>query len=310
MKGSYVVLVEGEVLLNQRERTFEQQYKNALTLGDGLTSIIADGSRIVLICDNRPHIGYLLYRSALSSHLLHPIPIDVAIGDSQGAIGYVLTRALKNSINRHGLKRGVTNIITSALVEEEHDLDNTPLRTIGPYFDRERAVHHQQSEGWTIIEEPGHGYRRAIHCLPPLKILEMDEIRELADKGDVVIAGCGGGVALFKREDGELIGAEELVEVESTATLIAKNIDAGYLWIVVESDIGFLTNGLVLDPRNEMSLNDLEKLLAQDKITSDSERSKIEAAVRFLQGTGREVMISTNKRLSQAAAGESGLLIH
>jgi len=310
MKGSYVVLVEGEVLLNQRERTFEQQYQNASNLADGLSSIIADGSRIVLICDNRPHIGYLLYRSALSSHLLHPIPIDVAIGDSQGAIGYVLTRALKNSIKRHDLKRGVTNIITSALVEEEHDLDNTPLRTIGPYFDRERALNRQQMEGWTIVEEPGHGYRRAIHCLPPLEILEMDEIHDLVNKGNVVIAGCGGGIPLFRHEDGELIGAEELVEVESTATLIGKNIDASHFWIVVENDSGFLNNGIAIDPRIEMNLKEIQQLLVQDKITTDSERSKFEAAVRFLQGTGREVMISTNKKLSQAAAGESGLLIH
>jgi carbamate kinase len=310
MKGTYVVLVEGEVLLNQRERTFEQQYQNASMLADGLSSIIADDSRIVLICDNRPHIGYLLYRSALSSHILHPIPIDVAIGDSQGAIGYVLTRALKNSINRQGLKRGVTNIITSALVEEDHDPENTPLRTIGPYFDRERAERHRDAEGWTIVQEPGRGYRRAIHCLPPLEILEMDEIHDLVNKGNLVIAGCGGGVALFQREDGELVGAEELVEVESTATLIAKNIDASCLWIVVESDASFLANGIALDPHQEMDVSELKHLLAENKIATDSERSKLEAAVRFLQGTGSEVMVTTNRRLALAADGKSGLTIH
>jgi carbamate kinase len=309
MKGSYVVLVEGEVLLNQRERTFEQQYQNASMLADGLSSIIAEDSRIVLICDNRPHIGYLLYRSALSSHILHPIPIDVAIGDSQGAIGYVLTRALNNSITRHGLNRRVTNIITNALVEEDHDPEQTPLRTIGPYFDRERALRHQQTEGWTIVEEPGHGYRRAIHCLPPLEIIEMDEIRELVDRGNIVIAGSGGGVALFRRENGELIGAEELVEVESTATLIAKNINAAYLLIIVESNAGFLASGLFLDPRNEMSMSDLEHLLAQGKISTDSERSKLNAAVRFLQSGGLEVIITTSKKLGEAVAGESGLTI-
>jgi carbamate kinase len=308
MQGTYVVLVEGEALSNHQKGTYQRAYQNALQLAEGLSSIIEEGNQIILIYDNRPHIGFLLTRSAVSSTLLDPIPIDIAIGDSQGAIGSFLARGMRNMITNRGIHRRVTSVFTSVVVEKPNTFEGFPLRGIGPWFDRERAEEYQQIMDWKIVEDPGHGYRRAFYFIPPHEILEMEEINDLAAKGNMVI--CGGvGVPYFREENGELVNAEVLIETESAALMIANNIDADYFWIVTDSDLSFQTNGIALNPHSEMSLQKLEQLLGEDKMTMASIRSIFEAAARFLKGTGSEVMITTSKHLQPAMAGESGLTI-
>jgi len=310
MNRTYVVLIEGEILLNNRERAFDEQYHNAFGLAEALMPILSDKSNIVMLCDNQPHIGYVLYRSELSSHLLHPVPLDVAIADSQGAIGYVLTRAFANLLHEHDIQRHVYNVFTRVLVDEKKDVESASLRTIGPWFDRERAEKYAQSRGWLILEEPGYGYRRAVHSLPPVDILEMDEIKALVLQGNVVIAGGGGGVPVSQNDEGELIGVEELVEPEFTSVLLAEGLQAEYLWIVLAKENGFLKIDIPLDPRNEMNLTQLENYLKKNTFDTPSILSKMQAAARFLHKDGKEVLITTVRDLQQAVLGQSGLLIH
>jgi carbamate kinase len=310
MNRTYVVLIEGEILLNNRERAFDEQYHNAFGLAEALTPILSDKSNIVMLCDNQPHIGYVLYRSELSSHLLHPVPLDVAIADSQGAIGYVLTRAFANLLHEHSIQRQVTNVFTRVLVDENQDVERAPLRTIGPWFDRERAEKYAQSRGWLILEEPGYGYRRAVHSLPPVDILELDEIKALVQQGNVVIAGGGGGVPMLQNDAGELTGVEELVEPEFTSVLLAEGLRAEYLWIVLAKENGFLKIHIPLNPRNEMHLDQLEDYLEKNTFDTPSILSKMQAAARFLHKDGKEVLITTVRNLKQAVLGQSGLLIH
>jgi carbamate kinase len=310
MSGTYVVLIEGEILLNNRERAFDEQYHNAYNLAQGLMPILANSSKMALICDNHPHIGYVLYRSELSSHLLHPVPLDVAIADSQGAIGYLLMRAFTNMLHEHAIQREVSNVFTRVLVEKEHDHDTTPLQTIGPVFDRERAEHYQRTRGWMTIEEPGYGYRRAVYSTRPIKILELSEIQALISQGNIVVAGGGGGVPVYRNDEGNFVGAEELVESEFTSVLLTQGIQAEHFWIVMNKENGFLRYHISIDPRNEMSLEQLDDLLEKNTLDSPSILSKLKAADRFLHDGGREVLITSMRQLPNAVSGQSGLFIH
>jgi carbamate kinase len=309
MQGTFVVLVEGEALSNHQKGTYQRAYQNALHLAEGLSSIIEAGHQIILIYDNRPHIGFLLSRSAVSSTLLDPIPIDIVIGDSQGAIGSFLARGMRNMIIKHGIHRRVTSVFTSVVVKKANSFEGLPLRGIGPWFDRERAEEYQQILGWKIVEDLGHGYRRAFYFTTPHEILELEEINDLVIKGNMVIC-AGVGVPYFREENGELVNAEVLVETETTALMVANNINANHLWIVLGSDMSFRTNGIALNPHSEMSKQKLEQVLAERKPKDESVRTKLEIAARFLQGTSKEVTITTNKYLLSAISGESGLTIH
>jgi len=309
MKESFVVLVEGEVLLNHRDRTFDEQYRNAFNLAEGLSGIIEDGSDLVLLCDNHPHVGYVLYRSELSSHLLHSVPLDVAIADSQGAIGYLLARAFTNMLLKHDVQRQVSSIFTQSLVDANHDVEQTPVRAIGPYFDRERAEQYRRTRGWTIVEEPGYGFRRAVHSLPPLEIIEMEEIKALVSRGNIVIAGGGGGIPVFHDENGELVGAEELVDPEATAFMMAKGIQADHLWMIVSRENGFLSNGIRLSTHNEMSLAQLEDLLQGGKIHSPSVLSKLSVADQFIRNGGKQVIFTTSSQLNQVGSEQKGVIL-
>ena len=60
----------------------------------------------------------------------------------------------------------------------------------------------------------------------PLRVLEQASIAGLVEAGTVVVCGGGGGVPVFAGADGELRGAEAVVDKDLTAALLA--IGLGY----------------------------------------------------------------------------------
>ena len=87
MDETIVILVNGEVLANGRDATIAAQHRNAQLLADGLMPIFKSEMKVAILHGNKPQVGYVLFRSELASHVLHPIPLDVCGADTQGATG-------------------------------------------------------------------------------------------------------------------------------------------------------------------------------------------------------------------------------
>ena len=94
MKDAVVILVNGEVLANGHGSTIPDQFSNARALAEGLLPIFCSDLSIAILHGNKPQVGFVLFRSELASHVLHPIPLDVCGADTQGATGYMMTQAL------------------------------------------------------------------------------------------------------------------------------------------------------------------------------------------------------------------------
>ncbi|MGB7096741.1 MAG: hypothetical protein WBD62_18995, partial [Anaerolineales bacterium] len=77
MSETIVILVDGEVLADSRESTIEDQKGCAKVLAEGLLPILSSELKIAILHGNKPQVGYVLFRSELASHMLHPIPLDV-----------------------------------------------------------------------------------------------------------------------------------------------------------------------------------------------------------------------------------------
>jgi carbamate kinase len=308
MDGTIVVLVSGEALAEGNVSTFKEQRLNARSFGEGLLPILQCETKLAILHGNKPQVGFVLLRSEVASHVLHPIPLDVCGADTQGATGYMISQALMNVLEQHKIERQVLSIFTQTLVEPGV-LDHASLTAIGPWFDREKADQYRQTRGWQIVEEPGRGYRRGVPSLPPQKILEIEGIQKLVNDGDIVIAAGGGGIPVMRNAQGNLEGIEVVLETEMVACKVAQQLNANILVMIIDRDDKFILSGLRMNSVNPLSLEELDLILSQKPLRSSTVKRMLRAASEFLHNGGEQVMISSLKNLPEYLVSKRGLRI-
>lgn len=309
MKKAIVILVNGEVLSDKFGSTIDSQRAKAYELAKNLLPIFKSDLQVAILHGNKPQVGFVLYRSELASHILHSVPLDVCGADTQGATGYMLVQALHNVLVEHQLQRPVMSVITQTVVDADDPLFNQPTKAIGPYFDRDKAEQHRQNRGWNMLLEPGRGYRRAVSAPMPLEIVEMNEIKQLVEGGTIVIAAGGGGIPVVRTSGGRLQGVEAVVDTDRVSCLMAGQLRAPTLLMVIDRDDKFAMMGLSTEQQRHLSLQELDSLLSHETFDSQTVEGKLQAAANFLHGGGAQVIITTLRRLPATLAGEAGLRI-
>jgi carbamate kinase len=309
MSETIVILVDGEVLADSRESTIEQQKGCAGIFAEGLLPILSSELKVAILHGNKPQVGYVLFRSELASHILHPIPLDVCGADTQGATGYMLSQALLNALRKNNNKRHVMSVVTQTVVNSDSEYFKKFDKPIGPWLDYERAERRRQVYGWQIVEESGYGFRRAVSSPPPIEILEIEGIKQLIDSGMIVITAGGGGIPVVVNDQGVLEGVEAVVDTDQVAYMLANQLGAKIMLMVVEKDIEFLSSGIGTENYQTFSRSKLEKLLTGNKIHSGFVSRKLNSAEEFLQNGGEQVIITTLRKLSSTLKKESGLWI-
>ena len=309
MKDAVVILVNGEVFAGGPNSTIPDQLRNTKELAEGLYPILSSDLKVAILHGNKPQVGYVLFRSELASHVLHSIPLDVCGADTQGATGYMLSQSLMNVLNKHHSKRQVMCVLTQTVVDSNDVLFHQPTKFIGPRFDRDKAEQHRQTRGWHIVEEPGFGYRRAVPAPPPLEIVEIENIKQLVEAGTIVVAAGGGGIPVVRKEDGSLEGIEAVVDTDQVACMLANELEAKTLLMVIEKDEKFILSRLSTEMNRHLSLEEAEELLEREHFDSNMVRAKLRASVTFLRGGGEQVIITTLRKLPSTLAKKSGLRI-
>ncbi len=309
MKDAVVILVNGEVFAGGPNSTIPDQLGNAKKLAEGLLPVLRSELKVAILHGNKPQVGYVLFRSELASHILHSIPLDVCGADTQGATGYMISQTLMNVLNKRHSKRHVMCVLTQTVVDSNDALFHQPTKSIGPRFDRDKADQHRQTRGWHIVEEPGFGYRRAVPAPPPLEIVEIENIKRLVESGTVVVAAGGGGVPVIRTEDGSLEGVEAVVDTDQVACMLADQLKAKVLLMIIEKDDKFILSRLGTETNRQLSLPEAEELLAQGAFEFNMVRAKLQASVKFLRSGGEQVIITTLRKLPSTLAKKSGLRI-
>lgn len=309
MAETTIILVNGEVLAGMPSPNIDIQKENAIRLAEGLAALLNGPDNLFIMHGNKPQIGAVLYRAEIASSILYPIPLDVCGADTQGATGYMLTQAIKNTFTRSDVKRPVVSITTQTLVDTNITNEHSREKAIGPWFDRGKAELYQQTRGWNIIEDPGCGYRRSVPSFRAVEVVEKDVICELVSRGVVVVAAGGGGIPVAPNNQGDLSGIEAVVDTEEVACKMALELKAKMLLMVVENDNKFVRSGLSLESKTVLSLADLEKIITGNDFDSYTVSTKLKAAVDFLKGGGKRVVITTLRKLQDTLSGKNGFWI-
>src|SRR5512133_2766856 len=201
-----VVALGGNALLRgDQAGTIDEQEQNTTETLENLVFLINEGYDIVITHGNGPQVGNILMRNDAGEQMygIVHMPIDICVADSQGGIGYMIERMLRNVLNKHGIKRNVICIVTQVLVDKDDPAFGDPQKRIGKIYSREQAEELTAKKGWIFKEEikTEGGQRRVVPSPLPTGIMNDEIIRNLAKEGNIVIAAGGGGIPVYLDED-------------------------------------------------------------------------------------------------------------
>jgi len=126
------------------------------------------------------------------------VPVDYATADTQGAIGVMFQRAFINELNRRGLKKPVATVVTQVRVDPADKAFANPTKPIGSIMTKDVADALAKRNGWSLMEEPGRGWRRCVASPQPQEVIEVETVRALLGSGHIVIACGGGGIPVVR----------------------------------------------------------------------------------------------------------------
>ena len=200
-----VLAIGGNSLIKDKNHiAMSWQYEAVKETGKYIADLIAEGLSIVITHGNGPQVGFIYRRGELARHELPLIPLDICGADTQGAIGYMIQKALLNHFRKMGVAKKVTTVVTQTLVNRDDPSFGLPTKPIGSFMSEEEALTHKRESGWEVEEDAGRGFRRVVPSPIPREIIELGVIRLLVEEGYVVIAAGGGGIPVIRNEKGDI----------------------------------------------------------------------------------------------------------
>jgi len=286
------------------------QYEAVKETSKYIADLIGEGLSIVITHGNGPQVGFIYRRGELARHELPLIPLDICGADTQGAIGYMIQKALLNEFRKRGLTKEVTTIVTQTIVSRNDPSFDHPSKPIGSFMSEKEATTNKEEFGWVVVEDAGRGFRRVVPSPVPVEIVELGAIRILVEKGYIVVSTGGGGIPVVRNDQGDLEGVEAVIDKDLGSSLLAKNLGADTFIISTAIDAVYLNYGRENQkPISRSTLPEIKKYLAEGHFKPGSMKPKIQAIIEFLEGGGKKAIITSPENLLKSVKGECGTTI-
>lgn len=306
-----MVAVGGNSLIkDEKHKSIPDQYAATVETSRHIVGMIEQGWNVVLTHGNGPQVGFILRRSELAINELHPVPLDYCGADTQGAIGYMFQRALYNEFKKRGMNKQAATVVTQVLVDKHDPAFQNPSKPIGSFMNAEAAARKRAEENWAMVEDAGRGWRRVVPSPLPKKIVERDAIEDLIEAGFLVICSGGGGIPVVENERGELEGIEAVIDKDFAASILARSVNAE-LFLISTAVEKVALNYNKPDQRwlDHLTLDEAKQFLAEGHFHKGSMGPKIQAIIWYLEGGGKEALITNPENLERALEGKTGTRI-
>ena len=302
-----VVAIGGNSLIQSDERReVRHQWDAVRQTCEHIAQLVRQGWRVVITHGNGPQVGFILRRAELAAHEVHTVPLDLIVADTQGAIGYMLQQALRNSLRTLGINQSVVTIVTQTVVRRDDPAFEQPDKPIGGFLS-EAEARRFEAEGWRVVEDAGRGWRRVVASPQPLEIVELDAIREMLYNDYVVIACGGGGIPVVRNEKGELRGVYAVIDKDRASSLLASGLGADLFAISTGVPrVALYYNTPAQRFLERVTLREARQYMAEGHFAAGSMRPKVEAIIHFLERGGPSAVISDPPNLAAALRGEAG----
>ena len=292
-----VVALGGNALLGPGERGTAAEHRANLAATFAAVAPLLEGE-VVVTHGNGPQVGNELLRQELAAVEAPPLPLWVAVAQTQAEIGALAAAELLPVV-----ERPVAVVVTHVAVDPEDPAFENPTKPIGPHYDGPRARELERERGWTLKEEPGRGWRRVVPSPRPLEVVELGAIRTLLESGQLVVAVGGGGIPVVRR-DHAFDGIDAVIDKDHASALLAVGLGAERLVILTEvpgvyrefgADGGDGVPIAVLSAEQDADF--------VEDLPAGSMRPKVEAAFDFVIETGGEALITSAEAVRTGGSG-------
>ncbi|HSN49733.1 MAG TPA: carbamate kinase [Bacteroidales bacterium] len=304
-----VVALGGNALLrgDQIGTIDEQEDNTALTL-ENLVFLINEGYDLVITHGNGPQVGNILMRNDAGEQLygIAQMPIDICVADSQGGIGYMIERIFRNVLNRHGIDKNVICLVTQVLVDNSDAAFTDPQKRVGRIYSKIQADQLASEKGWLFREEvkTTDGYRRVVPSPNPSGVMNVSIIRDLALKGNIVIAAGGGGVPVYIDGKKDVRPAEAVIDKDLASSLLATQIGADEFYILTDVPYIYINfNKPDQEIKEFLNYSDTLRYLNEGHFAKGSMAPKVQACLNFIKNGGKMSVITEAFKLADKKYG-------
>jgi carbamate kinase len=297
-----VVALGGNALMRPGERGTAAEQRANLREACAALRPLLDGE-LVVTHGNGPQVGNELLRQERAADEVPPLPLYLAVAQTQAEIGALIESELEPVAGRP-----VVCLLTHVLVAEDDPAFAKPTKPVGPFYSEDQAKELERDRGWQVVHDAGRGWRRVVPSPQPLEVVELGAIRSLLASGSIVVAVGGGGIPATRRGE-HLAGIDAVIDKDRASSLLARELDAGRLVILTE--VPAVYSGFGTDRQEELrelSVDEAAELVPE--LAAGSMRPKVEASIEFARATGREALITSPAALGDALAGSTGTRIH
>jgi len=304
-----VVALGGNALLrDHQEGTIEQQEKNTLDTLENLVFLIKEGYDLVIAHGNGPQVGNILMRNDAGEQVygIPQMPVDICVADSQGGIGYMIERMLRNVLTKHSIEKEVVTLVTMSVVDQNDPAFQNPTKRIGKIYSLEESQVLSKEKGWIFKETPkdNRGWRRVVPSPQPLRIINEKVVEMLARQGTIVIATGGGGVPVYIDSKGDIRPAEAVVDKDFASALMAARIKANEFYILTDVPYVYLNYKKPNQQIAEfLNYDDTVKYLEQGQFSEGTMAPKIKACLSFIEQGGEKSVITEATKLEDRSYG-------
>jgi len=218
----------------------------------------------------------------------------------------MIERIFRNVLNKHGIDKNVICLVTQVLVDINDKAFTDPQKRVGKIYSKNQADQLAAEKGWLFMEEvkTADGYRRVVPSPDPAGVMNVSIIRDLALKGNIVIAAGGGGVPVYIDSKKDVRPAEAVIDKDLASSLLATQIGADEFYILTDVPYIYINfNKPDQEIKEFLNYSDTLKYLNEGQFARGSMAPKIEACLNFIKNGGRMSVITEAFKLADKKYG-------
>ena len=302
-----VVALGGNALLRSNQKgTYKEQIENVTETCEALMSFIKNGDNLIIGHGNGPQVGNVMLQHEAGAKMfeVQPMPMDFCVSETQGSIGYMIETGFRKVLSQHGYKHNIVTLVTRVLVDGNDPMFKNPTKPVGPYYEKEEAEDYAAATGAIFKEDPkGRGWRKVVASPKPLEINNIELVELLAREGNIVVTAGGGGIPVVEK-DGYYVGVEAVIDKDLASSLVAVQTKADEFYILTDVPQAYIN----FRKENEKALGritvaEAKKYLEEGQFTEGSMAPKMRAAIKFVEESGHDAVITDASSLGNPNAG-------
>jgi len=304
-----IVALGGNALLRGDQKgTIEEQIQNAKETLENVLGLVKEGYNVVITHGNGPQVGNILMRNDAGEELyqIPQMPLDICVADSQGGIGYMLEQVMRNILRENGMDKEVVTLVTQVEVDKDDPAFENPTKRVGKIYSKEDADRLSKEKGWIFKPSPKveGGWRRVVPSPWPNRIINANVIDQLVKQGNIVIAVGGGGVPVYRDENGMLRGAEAVIDKDLASSVLAATLKADDFYIVTDVPYVYLNYKKPDEKALEtLTVSQAKQYMEQGVFGEGNMAPKIKACLNYIEHGGTRATITEASKLNDKKYG-------